>query len=303
VLIFRRASLSPGVYHHPIQTEKTMKYFVTILFCTFLFITGPSAHAEMAKTQTVFDTVLSKGVLRCGYAAWEPMFIIDPNTKKLSGISYEVMEEVGKKLGIKIEWVEETSWADYPQALANGRFDAFCVAGWPNSSRARVAQFTKPILYSPVNVYARANDTRFDKDINVLNDPSIKLVFIDGTTSQLITKESFPKASYDSLPALTQFSNLYVDVDAHKADAVVMDSATSNHFIKANPGKIKMVTAGKELRVFPNLFAVKKGEYDLQQALDTVLYELNGLGVIDTIIKKYEPLPGTYYRVSPGYQK
>ncbi|MGQ0527809.1 MAG: substrate-binding periplasmic protein [Alphaproteobacteria bacterium] len=282
-----------------------MRTFLTILtsVCITLFAVSffPVKNAP-TEHHAVFQKVLKSGTLRCGYAAWEPMFVIDSNTGKLSGISYDIIEKVGEKLGLKIEWVEETSWADYPQALAAGRFDAFCVAGWPNTPRARVIQFTKPVVYSSINVYAKADDNRFDADIKILNDPAYKIVFIDGTTPQIITKEAFPAAEPYALPALTPYAEWFLNIYMGKADALVADSATANHFIKFNPGKIRLVPSGKELRVFPNVFSVAMGEYDLQQALDTTLTELNNVGTIDAVIRKYEPFPGTYFPVARPYE-
>lgn len=83
-----------------------MKKF--LLAVTFLMLLSPAAHAE-----SVYERVIKSGTLKCGYIPYPPAMIVDPNTGEKSGIFYEFMNEVGKRLSLKVEWVQESGWGTF----------------------------------------------------------------------------------------------------------------------------------------------------------------------------------------------
>lgn len=282
-----------------------MKSFLTIVCAIGLSLLAVFAIPSQKQTPIIeqkntLQKVLEKGVLRCGYASFSPMLIIDSNTKQISGIAHDVMEEVGKKLGVKIEWAEESGWGEFITALNQNRFDMFCTGNWANSKRARMITFTNPIAYSPLDLFVRENDMRFDDAIEKINDPSVKLVNVEGGTSVLVIAEDFPKAQHYEISELAPIANLFIEVDSNKADGAIMDRATGFNFMKNSPGKVKRAQ-GAPIRIFSNVFSLRQGDIELQQAVNHVLAELNSAGITEKIIQKYEPLPGAYYRVAPGY--
>jgi len=285
--------------------KNTRSYILIIILALIVGYVGACLNndniASHTKEKSVLQEITERGTLKCGYAAFSPMLIVDPNTKKLSGISYDIMQEVGKKIGVKVEWAEEAGWGEFTQALENKRFDVFCTAHWPSVQRAKIVDFTKPFLFSPVSIYGRANDNRFDNNIEKLNQKTSRFSFIDGSTPSMFIPKIFPLASYAALPELTPVSNIFMEVQQNKADATMMDKSTTTNYMKANPGVLKLIPGGENQLVFANVFSVKKGEYQLQQMLDVALQELANEGEINRIVSKYEPAPNSYYRLLPSY--
>ena len=258
------------------------------------------SQATTPKKESVYERVLRTKTLRCGYAAWEPMIIIDPNTKKMSGIAHDVIEAAAQKLSLKVEWAEEAGWGEYVTALDNRRFDVFCVGNWPNSQRARMIQFTNAFAYSPLNVYVRANDTRFDNNLAAINNATTSISTLEGSTANIVAAESFPQAKTLVLPELSSVADVFMNVTTKKADATILDAASGQNFMSKQPGKLKMAEGGQNLRVFPNVFHVARGEYELQQMLNVALTELNNAGITQKIIDKY--MPGAYYAPQTPYK-
>lgn len=263
------------------------------------FVSNKGGAVAVAKKETAHERVLRTGHLRCGYASWEPMLIIDPNTKQLSGVAYDVINRVGEEIGVKVDWAEEIGWADFPTALANGRIDAFCSGSFINSQRGRVIDFTNPFAYSPLYAYVRADDTRFDQDISLLDKPENKVVHSVGGTEGITARQKFGHATIYTISQTAPSATVFLEVAANKADATVIDASTGDLFIKANPGKVKR--AGPALHAFPHVISIKKGEYELQQVINNALQDLSNSGEIDAILKKYEPAPYSYYRVAKPY--
>jgi ABC-type amino acid transport substrate-binding protein len=255
---------------------------------------------EVTTKESAYERVLRTKTLRCGYASWEPLIIIDPNTKKMSGIAYDMIEAAAQKLSLKVDWVEEAGWGEYVTALNNKRFDVFCVGNWPNSQRARVIQFTQAFAYSPMHIYSRKDDTRFDNDIQKINSPDFKIASLDGSTVNIIREESFPQAGKIILPELSPISDLFMNVTSKKADVTILDAASGQNFMSKQPNVLKIVAGGENVRVFPNAFHMARGEYELQQMLNVALAELNSAGITQKIIDKY--MPNAYYTPQTPYK-
>lgn len=283
-----------------------------LLFILLAFLAGlagayvaPASHGpETAASvkETVYARVMRTGTFRCGYSPWPPLIIKDPNTGKLSGIVYDYLEALGDALHLKIDWAEETGWGDFPAALQSGRIDGFCAGVWPNASRAREIDFTRPILYQPIYAYARADDHRFDNNLAALDSPSITLATADGETSSHIANGDFPKAKQVQLAQMSNGSELFTIVVTGKADVTFTDLATAAEYDAKNPGKLRRIESKVPVRVFGNTIAIARGQDGLRRMLDTTTEELLASGVIDKITAQYEQYPGTLLRVAPPYQ-
>ncbi len=257
----------------------------------------PQAAAESA-----YDRVIRTGVLRCGYADSPPYNLVkDPQTGKVSGFLPDITEAVAGKLGLKVEWTEDTGWANIPESLRAHRIDAFCAGLWRNASRGRYVRFGAPLHYVAIYPYVAAGDHRFDLDLSLVNDPSVRVSAIDGQISDLIAKTSFPKATEIAVPGTGQVTDIFMNVATHKADIVFYAPATANAFIRANPGSLRMAQ-DKPLQVFPSCYAMELRESLLQNMLDSAVIELQGQGVIDRIMKKYTGDTKEYLPVAKPYQ-
>lgn len=258
--------------------------------------TAPSSKGTLEK-------VLSSGVIRCGYIVQPPNFLKDPQTKKISGPFPEVLEKAAAILGLKVEWTEEVAWGTMIEGLQAGRYDMIGSPVWPTGQRLRVADFTDPIDYNGVEIYVRADDSRFDANSAMLNDSKFSIATMDGEAAASIAKEDFPQAKTVSLPQMSDLSQLMLTVADGKADATFVDSIIAKQFIAKNPGKIKPLRPGFPIRLFANDMMLKQSDDAFRRALDGAISELQNNGVVDKIVSKYEPFPGAYYRVARPFQE
>ena len=276
---------------------------VIVLVVVVTLITGRfSGPSQVGNTgNSVYDKVMASGVIRACYTAFPPAFIIDPNTKKLSGIFYETLNKAAQNMGLKVDWSTEVGWGDAIGALNSGKCDIIGSDSWSNSTRGKSADFIQPIFYSSINAYVRINDNRFDKDINVANNANYKLVTLDGESSSVIAAQDFPNAKTLALPQLTDVSQLFVNVVDGKGDMTFQDSSTADQYIKNNPGKIKLVST--PLVVYGDVMMVKKGEFSLKTSLDNAINELHNNGYINSVISKYEKeYDVSFHRVAAPYK-
>ncbi|MCB1559293.1 MAG: transporter substrate-binding domain-containing protein [Alphaproteobacteria bacterium] len=274
-----------------------MKHFIFSLFIILL-----SFPAFAADKQSTFDRVMESGTIRCGYGLWAPALIRDPNTGEFSGIFYDYVEELGKLLNLKIEWAVEVNLATYLEDLNAGKFDLECSGGWPNAFRGKFVDYTTPIFFTPVFLYGRADETRFNSDINQANNPDIRFSVMDGETSEQIKRQRFPLASEIAVPPSNPMSELLDQVRYKKADLIAIDSMEAIAYMREHTGAIKKIS-DKPLRITENNMTVPAGEDRFRHMLDIATRQLLNDGVIEQILKKYNVSEDEALRVLPPYQK
>jgi ABC-type amino acid transport substrate-binding protein len=259
---------------------------------------GPTGSTDDTYARTIRD-----GRIRVAYISYPPSFIKDPNTGAFSGIFHEVLQEVGKNLGFKIDYTEEVGWGTMIEAIKSNRVDLVCTGLWPTTARGKLADFTSPLYYSTVRAYTRADNSRFDGNLALINDPAVKISAVDGEMSSIIAKDDFYKAQMNGLPQNTDVSQVLLEVATNKSDVTFVEPAVAMEYIKNNPGKIKEVPNVKPLRVFPNVMMVGKGEDRFRSTMNTAIQELVNNGFVDRVIDKYEKYPNSFQRVATPYKE
>ncbi|HEY1097019.1 MAG TPA: transporter substrate-binding domain-containing protein [Alphaproteobacteria bacterium] len=287
-----------------------MKSFLISLITaivTALLVMQFAGHDSGAKTESkmnrAYERVMKTRTLRCAYAMWPPYaFIKDPNTGKFSGFIPDYLELMAKNLNIKIEYTEETGYgAQAIEGLKAGRFDAFCTGMNKNAPRGQHIMYTDTIFYSPIYVYARANDHRFDKDWSILNDPQYTLSIMDGEATDAVAKNTFGKAKVFSLPQNSEMSLLYSNVAQGKADVLFSDVPMSEGYMKNNPGKLRRVN-DEAVLTYTIGIPINNDEPKLKTMLDAALTELLANGSIASLISQNDPTHG-YFAADFYYRK
>lgn len=258
--------------------------------------------AQAAEKESAYERVMRTGVTKCGYVVWPPLFNKDPNTGVFSGIFYDYMNAAAASLNLKAEWAAEVTPANYIEEIKAGRIDALCSGDWAPASRAPYLEFTTPIFYIAIVLFTREGETRFDGKKDAINSENVKISVIDGEVSDLVTRKEFPKAQTLALPQSSDPTMMLMNVADGKADIALTDVPTGTKFMAANPGKIRMVSLQKPVRVFANTLSIQQGEVKLRSMLDTATREMLQSGEIEPILKKYEEFPGSLYRVAPTYE-
>lgn len=254
-----------------------MKIILALLLCLV------SIDASAAGRESAYNRVTKTQTLRCGYGVWEPMIHKDANTGELSGIFVDIMKEIGKVTGLKIEFVEEVDWGNIPTALSSGRIDAMCAGMWGTAKRGMQMAFSPPLFYSVIQAYTKSGDTRFDNALEKMNDPSIKLSVNDGDVSLEIADRLFPKAARISKIQLAGEDFLLMNVTSGKADVTFTTPSIAKAFLEKNPNSIRQVKTASPLGINQNVIGVDIREQELQDLLTAAVQEIKYNGVIERI--------------------
>lgn len=254
------------------------------------------SSSSMNGPNAAYDRIIKTGVLGCGYAMYAPVaFIKDPNTKEYSGFVPDYLALMAKNLGIKIEYVEDAGYG--PQAiegLKTGRFDAFCTGLNKNAPRGREIMYTDTIWYAPIYAYVKPSETRFDTNLDLINDPNVTLSIMDGEATDAIAKNLYTKAKTFALPQNSEMSLLYSNVAQGKADVVFSDPMPADAFNKNNPTQALRRVNDTPVMMYTLGIAIDNDEPKLQAMLNAALMELQASGRIKAMIKKYDPTMDSY---------
>lgn len=269
---------------------------VTASFLTVRMV-GSHGAPSQAVRGTAYEQVLRDNRIRAGFVSYPPGSIVDPRMKEVSGIFPDLLRRIGHNTGLDVQFTEEVSWATLIEGLETGRYDI--IGGvWANPNRGKMATISKPVFFSGVGVWVRANEDRFSLNQNwaSLNFKDVRIGAIDGSTPLNIARSQFPNATLVTYPNFTTESQMFLDLTTNKIDVFFAEPAQGTLFLRSNPDTIRNIAVGKPIRVFGHVFLMRRGEFQFKNMIDTAIDDLWGSGVIDELIDKYEPTPGAFYR-------
>lgn len=273
-----------------------MRLLILLLLLTFTF----PALAQETKKESVYDRIMRTNTIRCGYYIWPPFLDKDVNTAKISGIAYDMTEEIGKQLGLKVEWTAEINFDSMFEGYVTGRYDLICAPLSATPSRARASDFTNHFGYFPYYLYAKEGDMRFENDYTKANVAAVKYASLEGDMNAILGNEVFPLTEKLSLAQTAGSTDPLMAVATGKADIATLEPVAALGFMRANPGKIRRV-AGPPVRVLSLSYSVPIGEERLKAMLNTTLEVLLNTGFIDRAFKVYPDYDAEMLRIVPDY--
>ncbi len=268
-----------------------------IFFAAALFLLPISAYAD-----PVMDQINKTQTIRCGYVSYSPASTINPETNKLEGYMIDLMDEIGQRMNLKIEWAQETNWPTMSTDLKTNKFDAGCVAYWSNPRSARQMLTSIPLFYQPVFFLTRADDTRFDANIRKINDKDVSVSVLEGDVPETILKELYPNSKKIALPQNAAFAQVFQEVASDRADVTIAAKPDAEQFMKHNPGILKVIN-DQPVRLYANVMTMRPGSEQLKNALDVTIREMQLDGTIERIMSKYSNSEDDYYIIEYPYKK
>ncbi len=154
---------------------KSLKTNITglLMLVASVFILSSCNNSNTTNTTETKNELFANKTIKVGYISYPPGFIVDPNTKEKSGIFDDVLLEIAKRNGLTVDYKEEVTWATMIEVLKTDRVNLIANPVWATPERKENADFSKPVYFSPIGVFVRADDNRFDADRSKLNDPKI----------------------------------------------------------------------------------------------------------------------------------
>ncbi|MBR8319634.1 MULTISPECIES: transporter substrate-binding domain-containing protein [Burkholderia cepacia complex] len=216
------------------------------------------------------------------------VFGINPNLPPLGlydakntidGFDVSVARKLADALGVKLEIVPVGS-ADRVPFLMADKIDAVMGGMTRNPDRLKVVDFTDPVNTEVLGVLT-TQATTF-KDYTQLNDPSVRLVQVRGTTPVKLIQEQLPKAQ---LLLLDNYPDAVRAIAQGRADALidVLDFMLS--YTKNYPTKWRVVDS--PIEVDYDCIGIRKGNTALTERLNKEIATLHKTGFVAASWKRW----------------
>ncbi|HDZ4961589.1 TPA: transporter substrate-binding domain-containing protein [Campylobacter jejuni] len=199
---------------------------------------------------------------------------------KLTGFDTDLVEEIAKKNGIKIVWVE-TNFDGLIPALKAGKIDMIASAMSATDERRQSVDFTKP-YYMSKNLYLKLknNDSLQTKnDLEGKKKIGVQLGTLQENTAKAI-KNAQVQSNKDLNIAVLALKN-------NKIDAIVADQDTAKGFLAENPELVSFCQETDGGEGFSFAFDKNK-QKNIIEIFNKGIDEAKTDGFYDTLIKKYE---------------
>lgn len=166
-----------------------------ILTSFFICVVLLQANTQTANAQSALQEILSEGILKVGTTGdWNPMTMKDPATNSYKGYDIDVMNELAKDLGVKVEFVP-ADWKTLVSGVTSGKYHITGSASI-SPSRAKAAGYSNSyFLLTTVPLVLKKNEQRF-LDWDDLDKKDVTVAATLGTTQEQQVKTFFPNAEH-----------------------------------------------------------------------------------------------------------
>jgi len=197
------------------------------------------------------------------------------------GFDIDLIKEIGKLKGFDVE-VIDISFDSLIPSLTTGNIDIIAAGMTITEDRQKVVDFTIPYYSGDQSILVRKDS---DFDITVLFG-NHKIGVQTGTTGDLWVTEHLSDKNIIPKKNITRYDtfNFAVrDLVNKIIDAIVLDNPVAERFTKTDPVKIVGIIKTEESYGM----AVKKGNKELLNLLNSGIQELQKNGKLDELIEKY----------------
>ena len=196
----------------------------------------------------------AKAVRVCIWPDYYSITYRNPKTQALSGIDIDLANELGKDLGVGVQFVD-SSFAKLIDDLTQDRCDVAMFAVGITSARAEKLRFTQPHLAS--DIYAVVSKTnRRIKEWADIDKPESVVAVAKGTLHEPVMRDKLKAAQLLVLD--TPFAREQ-EVQSGRADVFITDYPYSQRFM-ANAEWARLVSPPGVYHVTPYAYAVRPGD-------------------------------------------
>lgn len=246
---------------------------VTVMAATF--VTGCGSQQDKKSDTAVKDKLI------VGIDNSFPPFGFHDESGELLEFDMDMAREASERLGMTVEF-KPISWGNKEAELKSKNVDVL----WNNLSitpeQEKNILFSRPYEKSPQILLVLDN-----APIHSKTDLADKIVGTQqgGAGFEAIQSEPDVMSSFKELKQYSDLITSFTDLEEGRVDAIVVDKAVAEYYIKKNGAQLRVIDAG-----YPDIFfgvGMRKDDTELKTKLDNVLENMHKDGTLTKLSEKW----------------
>ncbi|MDD4564368.1 MAG: basic amino acid ABC transporter substrate-binding protein [Eubacteriales bacterium] len=257
-----------------------MKKLIAILLIiamTFAFAACGNANDDQKGTSdapTIYKVAMEP--------TFPPFDTIDEETQELAGFDVDLMNAIAADQGFELEWIN-MGFDGLIAALQAGNIDIIASGMNASKERREKVDFSTTYYDSALVVAVKEGNIAI-KSIDDLT-PDMKAGAQIGTTGAELATELFDEGKIGEAKIYNGLDVAVMDLQNGTIDALINDLPVTKDYMAAKPGTIEIV--GEALNAESYGFAVKKGNTELLEKINTGMQNIIDDGTFDEIYTKW----------------
>lgn len=238
----------------------------------------------VAHAQDALARAKAKGVLVIATEEQFPPFDFIAQGKHV-GFNVDYFEEVGKKMGLKLEWID-LPWASVLPGLLAKKYDVVAGPASITAAREKVLRFLPPIT----SVEAMIQIRKGEKGMSTLADLAGKKIGAERASYAFnqITKLAATMANPPTIIEYQDTAQADADLEAGRLDGVSNSSSNVKDAVKRRPNVFALIPTGFGLKTYSGYMVRKDADSKtLFDALTATMLDIKKEGKLAALQKQW----------------
>lgn len=259
---------------------RSCRYILRLLIILVVFLSfGTDASLLTSISE---ESASETPLLFLGNMNISPVVYLEGGTPK--GVAVDIVQALAPHLSRPIE-IKAMNWPEAQSLVAEGKADALIQINM-NEERLKVYDFSETLLESQFSIFT-TSDTVGLSGVSSLHGLRVG-VEAKGLPYQVLKKE--PEISLIFIPNFLEGFN---QLSEGSLDAVVVDYRVGTYILAKN-GIQNIKVSGEPIASSNSSIAVKKGDTELLNEINTALKEIKADGTYDSILEIWRPTEGRF---------
>lgn len=228
--------------------------------------------------QKTLKKIAERGELRVGMTANQPPFTMKAKDGSIIGYEVDLAEMLAASMNVKLTIVE-TPFHELLTALENGNVDVVMSGMTMTMKRNMRVAFAGPYLLSGKSILTKSPALSETEDADELNEETIKLVTLKGSTSEDYAKSEIPDAE---LLLTDSYDEAIKALEDGTATIMVADYPICAYTALVHPEK-GLITIDEPLTIEPIGMALPPNDAHFHNMINNYMTGLTLLGVLDLL--------------------
>ena len=247
----------------------------------FAAVTALELSSLPAQSQTsTFDQIIARGTMVVGVRTdYPPTGYLDLEGKNV-GFGPDIARELAKHLGVKVQFVSETSQTRI-QMLQNGQMDVAISSSTPTRTRNEVLDFTYPYIWDRGVILVKKGAST--KIADYANDK----VLVGNLQGATAFNEDWKRVSPNAQMRFYQETpDIFIALSQGKIDVAIVNESIARLLLQKMGRQLANLEIGEVVSWDPQAIAVRQNDSKWRNWLDWALQRLWADGTFQALYKK-----------------